>query len=117
VVEVGVENPRTGSTYDVSNACVLSFYCISINNLFNCQPPPPLPSSCLRPVSGDLERVECGNVLKDGAGELIEESVRKMVSGREEALHEPDVPAVTGRQDGHVFGFAGLGHRDAVAGL
>ena len=34
VVEVGVENPRTGSTYDVSNACVLSIYCISINNLF-----------------------------------------------------------------------------------
>jgi hypothetical protein len=79
--------------------------------------PPPPPNSCLRPVSGDLERVECGNVLKDGAGELIEESVRKMVSGREKALHEPDVPAVTGRQDGNVFGLAGLGHWDAVTGL
>jgi hypothetical protein len=27
------------------------------------------------------------------------------------------VPAVTGRQDGHVFGLAGLGHWDAVTGL
>ncbi len=34
VVEEGVENPRTGSTYDVSYDCVLSFYCISIDNLF-----------------------------------------------------------------------------------
>lgn len=48
---------------------------------------------------------------------LFKQSVREVVSGWEESLHEPDVTAVPRRHDGYVLRGLRLRERDAVSRL